>query len=100
MFLLFPNQPNHRHGDPVHVYHRAGDLKVGFRNNELRLKRVSYANLYGTVQLLVGRFSGIVGCIGFLGNEPLTESTLILDAKAHEYLLVQGSLPALPEKSE
>lgn len=82
-----------RHGDPVHVHHRTCDQVVNFGDTELPFKRISYVNLYPTVQTLVGRLSGFAGFIGVLGNETLTESTLILDAKSNEYLVVKGSLP-------
>lgn len=80
-----------RHGDPVPVHQRTCDLPVKFGETELPLKRISYVNLYAPVQAVVGRFSGFAGFIGVLGNEPLTESTLILDAKSDEYLVVPGS---------
>ena len=93
-----PNQPEtnyngNRHGDPIPIHHRTCDLIATFGETELPLKRISYVNLYAPVQALVGRFSGFAGFIGVLGNEPLTESTLILDAKTNEYLVVPGSAP-------
>ncbi|MFK7820593.1 MAG: hypothetical protein AB8G99_17870 [Planctomycetaceae bacterium] len=60
------------------------------------LKRISYVNLYGGVQTLVGRFSSCAGFIGVLGNEALTNSTLILDAKSNEYLVVRRSTRESP----
>lgn len=91
-----PNEPEisyngNRHGDPIPIHHRTCDLVATFGDTELPLKRISYVNLYTPVQALVGRFSSFAGFIGVLGNEPLTESTLILDAKVNEYLVVPGS---------
>lgn len=93
-----PNEPEiqyngNRHGDPIPIHHRTCDLTATFGEAELPLKRISYVNLYAPVQALVGRFSSFAGFIGVLGNEPLTESTLIFDAKTNEYLVVPGSAP-------
>lgn len=87
------NYNGNRHGDPIPIHHRTCDLVATFGDTELALKRISYVNLYAPVQALVGRFSGFAGFIGVLGNEPLTESTLIFDAKTNEYLVVPGSAP-------
>ena len=87
-----------RHGSPVFIHHRRSELTATFGDTELPLKRISYANLYPTVQALVGRFSSYAGFIGVLGNETLTESTLILDGKSQEYLVIKGPFPKLPPK--
>lgn len=77
-----------RHGDSVAVHHKPCDLTVTLGNAELPLKRVSYVELYGFLQTTVGRL--VDG--GFLGNKSLTESTLILDTRASEFLVIPGSL--------
>jgi hypothetical protein len=77
-----------RFGDTVLVRHKPCALTVRFGNVELPLKRVSYVEQYVAAQSLFGRF--ING--GFLGNKCLTESTLNLDTKASEFLVVAGPL--------
>ncbi|MEM7558911.1 MAG: hypothetical protein AAF394_07295 [Planctomycetota bacterium] len=76
-----------RFGDAVPVHHKASEMPLRVGTTDLPVKRISYAELYSFMQLAVGRFIGG----GFLGNKTLTESTLILDLKANEFLVVKGS---------
>ncbi len=96
-----PSEPEinynaNRDGDPVPVHHRTCGMPADFGDTRLPLKRISYVDLYGPVQAMVGRFSSFAGFIGILGNETLTDSTLILDAKVNEYLVVRGSVSESP----
>jgi len=51
----------------------------------LDLKRISYVDMYTKYQKFIAPFSKIQG---WLGNKPFTESILILDTKAEEFVVV------------
>lgn len=76
-----------RFGDAVPVHHKASEMPLRVGTTDLPVKRISYAELYSFIQVAVGRFIGG----GFLGNKTLTESTLILDLRANEFLVLKGS---------
>ncbi|MFK7734866.1 MAG: hypothetical protein AB8B50_02495 [Pirellulaceae bacterium] len=75
-------------GNGIPIHHQACSLEVSFGEAAVPIKRVSYVDKYSGMQSLFGGF--IDG--GFMGNKFLLESTLILDVKAKEFLLVQGSI--------
>ena len=77
-----------RRGESIPIHHKSSDLQIRLGSTDLTLKRVSYAEMYNFLQSTVGRFIGG----GFLGNKSLIESTLIIDTKANEFLVVQRSL--------
>lgn len=85
-----------RHGDAVPVHHRACELPIQFGATELSSRRVSYVDLYGGVQSVLGGSSGLVGMLGFMGNKVLLDSTLIIDAQANEFLIVPHSISESP----
>ena len=55
-------------------------------NSDLSLKRVSYIDMYTWSQSLVTPFTKIGG---WLGNQPFNESTLILDTKNQEFIVIK-----------
>lgn len=75
-------------GNGIPVHHRSCSLDVTFGKTAVPIKRVSYVDQYSGMQSLFGGF--IDG--GFMGNKFLIDSTLILDVKAKEFLLVANSL--------
>lgn len=77
-----------RFGDKVPTHHMPCDLVATFGETRVPLKRVSYVRAYTGLQSTFGRF--IDG--GFFGNKSLTDSTLILDTKRQEFLVVNKSL--------
>jgi hypothetical protein len=58
-----------------------------FGNVNLEIKRVSYLDMYTFVQPLMTPFTRIGG---WLGNQPFNESTLILDTKAEEFIILKN----------
>ncbi len=82
-----------RFGDTIPVHHKPCELVATFGGEDVPLKRVSYVEMYSGMQSAFGRF--IYG--GFIGNKSLLHSTLILDTKANEFLLVDGTLPIAAE---
>ena len=77
-----------RFGESIPVHHKPSDIRIQLGSTEIPLKRISYAEMYNFLQVTVGRFIGG----GFFGNKSLTESTLILDTNASEFLVVKRSL--------
>lgn len=59
-------------------------IRIG--NSDLSLKRVSYVDMYTWSQPLVAPFTKIGG---WLGNQPFNESTLILDTKTEEFIVIK-----------
>ncbi len=62
------------------------DKLFSIGNANLNLKRVSYVDMYTITQPLITPFTRIGG---WLGNQPFTESTLILDTKTEEFIVVK-----------
>ncbi len=85
-----------RFGDAVPVHHKPCDLIATFGDAKVPLRRVSYVEMYAGLQTVFGRF--IDG--GFLGNKSLTNSTLVLDTIANEFLIVNGSLQDHEQQTE
>ena len=56
-------------------------------SKKLKLKRVSYVDMYTAIQPLVTPFTKIGG---WLGNQPFTESTLILNTKNEEFIVIES----------
>lgn len=54
-------------------------------NAQLKLKRVSYVDMYSFMQPLITPFTRVGG---WLGNQPFNKSMLILDTKSEEFLVI------------
>jgi hypothetical protein len=52
----------------------------------LKLKRVSFVDMYSITQPLIAPFTRVGG---WLGNQPFTESTLILDTKTEDFIVIK-----------
>ncbi len=55
-------------------------------NANLKLKRVSYVDMYKVMQPLITPFTRVGG---WLGNQPFNENTLILDTKNEEFIVIE-----------
>jgi len=75
---------------PIHHKPSATILKIG--GSEVPLRRISYVDLYGNLQRFMTPFTRLGG---FLGNKPFLESTLILDTKAEEFLVVDSNVEVI-----
>ncbi|WP_299124421.1 hypothetical protein [uncultured Winogradskyella sp.] len=69
----------------IPIRSKTSDKLFGIGNTQLSLKRVSYVDMYSWSQPLVTPFTRIGG---WLGNQPFNESTLILDTKAEEFIVI------------
>ena len=56
-------------------------------NANLNLKRVTYVDMYTAFQPIITPFTRVGG---WLGNQPFNESTLILDTKTEEFIVVKN----------
>jgi len=86
------NLDANRRGESIPVHHKPCDMTMKMGGAELTLARVSYVEMYGALQMTIGRFANLGGLSGFLGNQGLTESTLILDTIANEFLVLPHAL--------
>lgn len=59
---------------------------ISFGDTELSLKRVSFIDMYTFVQPIVTPFTQVGG---WLGNQPFNESTLIIDTKTEEFIILK-----------
>lgn len=75
-------------GDALPIKHKTTGSKMSIGSNILNLKRVSFINKYAAMQPFFSSFTRIGG---FLGNLPFAESTLILDTKTEEFLIIEDS---------
>ncbi len=75
-----------RFGDPMPIHHKYTDRRIDIGSADLELKRISYVNRYAKLQRFLTPFTKIGG---WLGNKPFTESTLILDTKKEEFVVIE-----------
>lgn len=76
-------------GDALPIYHKDTDRLLEIGGANLGLKRVSYVDMYANYQKLMTPFTRIGG---WLGNKPFTESTLILDTKKQEFVIIKNAI--------
>ena len=70
----------------IPIRSKESDKLFNIGNINLKLKRVSYVDMYRPMQPLITPFTRIGG---WLGNQPFTESTLILDTKTEEFIIIK-----------
>ncbi|WP_456437143.1 hypothetical protein [Psychroserpens sp.] len=70
----------------IPINSKATDKLFSIGNANLKLKRVSYIDMYTATQPLVTPFTRIGG---WLGNQPFNESILILDTKTEEFIVIE-----------
>ena len=76
-------------GNTLNICHKATDEMMEIGGAGLELQRISYVDMYANLQRFITPFTKIGG---WLGNKPFTESTLILDTKAQEFIVVESSV--------
>lgn len=77
-----------RFGESLPIHHKNTDKEIEIGNALLDLKRVSYVDMYANYQQFITPFTRIGG---WLGNKPFTESTMILDTKSQEFIVIKSS---------
>lgn len=65
---------------------KTSDQLFSVGNADLKLKRVSYIDMYTAMQPIITPFTRIGG---WLGNQPFNESTLIIDTKTKEFTITK-----------
>lgn len=71
------------------IHHKASQTILKMGGSELPLQRISYVDLYGNLQRFMTPFTRIGG---FLGNKPFLESTLVLDTKVEEFIVLDSTV--------
>lgn len=75
-------------GSSIPIRHKATDQKIQFGNTKLGMERASYVDMYAWTQRFVTPFTRIGG---WLGNRPFAGSTLILDTKKEEFIIIESA---------
>jgi len=70
----------------IPIRSKESDKGFSIGNTNLKLKRVSYVDMYRAMQPLITPFTRIGG---WLGNQPFNESILILDTQANECIVIK-----------
>jgi hypothetical protein len=74
-------------GSGIPMRNKTSDKTFAIGNTNLSLKRVTYVDMYTSMQGLSTPFTRIGG---WLGNQPFNESTLILDTINEEFVIIQN----------
>lgn len=74
-------------GDKIPIYHKSSDAPLIIGGADLKLKKVSYVDMYAGTQRFLAPLSKIGG---LLGNKPFVDCTLIFDTKTEEFLVLTG----------
>jgi len=72
-------------GSNIPIITKPSNKLFSIGTTNLKLKRVSYVDMYTITQPFITPFTRIGG---WMGNQPFNESTLILDTKAHEFIVL------------
>lgn len=78
-----------RFGESLTLHHKDSDESITIGNDSLKLRRISYVDMYTPFQGLMTPFTKIGG---WLGNKPFINSTIILDIKKEEFVVVGSSI--------
>lgn len=70
------------------IHHKSSNEIMEIGHATLPLKRISYVDIYADYQRFMTPFTRIGG---WLGNKPFTESTLILDTKKEEFIVIEST---------
>ena len=76
-------------GSTIPIRNKSTNLEIQIGNSNLGMSRVSYVNMYAWAQRFVTPFTHIGG---WLGNRPFVKSTLILDTKKEEFIVMRSSI--------
>lgn len=71
----------------IPIRSKTSNKLFGIGNVTLKLKRVSYVDMYTAIQPIITPFTRIGG---WLGNQPFNENTLILDTQKEEFIIVES----------
>lgn len=74
------------------IHHKASSTIMKIGGSDVPLRRISYVDLYGNWQRFMTPFTRIGG---FLGNKPFLESTMILDTKKQEFIVIESNIVAM-----
>ncbi len=77
-----------RWGDQLPIHHKKSDKMIKTGNAILELRRISYVDMYTKYQKFMTPFTRVGG---WLGNLPFVESTLILDTKKEEFIILKST---------
>ena len=77
-----------RFGESLTIHHKSSNETMEIGHATLPLKRISYVDIYADYQRFMTPFTRIGG---WLGNKPFTESTLILDTKKEEFIVIEST---------
>jgi len=70
----------------IPIRSKVSDKLFNIGNANLKLKRISYVDMYTAMQPLITPFTKVGG---WLGNQPFNESTLIIDTKTEEFIVLK-----------
>lgn len=70
----------------IPIRSKTSNKQFSIGNTQLSLKRVSYVDMYAWSQPIITPFTRIGG---WMGNQPFNESTLILDTKTEEFIVIK-----------
>ncbi len=76
-------------GNSIPIVSKPSNKIFTIGNTELQLKRVSYVDMYTITQPLITPFTRIGG---WMGNQPFNESTLIIDTKKEEFVILKDEI--------
>ena len=80
-----------RWGGSLPICHKETKESISIGGQDLPLKRVSYVDMYAPFQKFLSPFTRIGG---WLGNKPFTESILVIDTKAEEFIVIKNGINA------
>lgn len=79
-----------RWGESLPIHHKATNTRIEIGGSNLALRRISYVDMYASLQRFMTPFTRIGG---WLGNKPFVDACLILDTKKEEFIVVEEEAP-------
>lgn len=76
-----------RFGESLTIFHKNSDKRISIGGMQLNLERVSYVDIYSSLQKFMTPFTRIGG---WLGNKPFIEHAIIFDTKREEFIVVKN----------
>jgi len=76
-----------RWGDSLPIHHKATKTRLLIGGQDLPLRRISYVDMYASLQRFMTPFTRIGG---WLGNKPFIEGCIILDTRKEEFLVIES----------
>ncbi len=78
-----------RWGDSLPIHHKATKTRLLIGGQDLPLRRISYVDMYASLQRFMTPFTRIGG---WLGNKPFIEGCIILDTRKEEFLVIESTV--------